>query len=111
MYTNSPFSKASSSLIVFISSKPFISFTYPIILLASPSVTCPPSGPYTLYPLYCFGLWDAVTTIPPEQFKCLTANDNTGVGSNTLNKYTFIPFPHKVKAADLANSTDIFLES
>ena len=26
-----------------------------------------------MYPLYCCGLWDAVTTIPAEVFNCLTA--------------------------------------
>ena len=49
-------------------------------LSAIPGVICPPSAPYTLYPLYSGGLWLAVITIPASAFKCRTAKDSSGVG-------------------------------
>ena len=42
-----------------------------------------------MYPLYSLGLWDAVITIPHEEFNSLTANDNWGVGLKFENIYDY----------------------
>ena len=40
----------------------------------------PPSSQYTLYPLYSFGLWEAVKTMPAWHPYCRTEKLNWGVG-------------------------------
>jgi len=54
--------------------------------------TCDPSFQYTLYPLYSFGLWLAVRTIPVVAPSFLTANESSGVGRSALKTYVLIPF-------------------
>ena len=49
--------------------------------------------------------------IPAIQSKCLTANDNSGVGRKDSKINALIPLAARVRAASSANSGDICLES
>ena len=86
-------------------------FTSFIISESLGAVICAPSSQYTLYPLYSDGLWLAVITIPAIHPRCLTANDNSGVGLNDGKTYALIPLALRQSAASSQNSGDICLES
>ena len=73
----------------FTSSTEAIFSTSMITFLSCGETICAPSSQYALYPLYSFGLCEAVQTTPPLHFKCLIAKLNSGVGRRLSNKKTF----------------------
>jgi hypothetical protein len=71
-----------------------------MIPASSGGTICPPSCQYTLYPLYSGGLCEAVSTIP-HNLNVLLQKRQLGVGLNSENKYTSIPFAEKTSATVL----------
>ena len=70
-----------------------------------------PSAPYTLYPLYLDGLWDAVTMMPAAQCNSRTAKDRQGVGMSSGYMCTVMPFAANTPEAVRANRSDLIRES
>ena len=57
-----------------------ILFTSATMSLSTGDIICAPSLQNTLYPLYSFGLWDAVIITPAVAFFVLTAKLKSGIG-------------------------------
>src|SRR5438067_619262 len=76
--------------------------------ICAPKPTSPPSeGPrYTLYPLSCGGLCDAVTITPATASSARTAYASTGVGSGPGNTSAGRPAPVHTRAVSSANSRE-----
>src|SRR5690554_7674576 len=100
---------SSKSLFTFVGSVTFL--TSSMMAASWGGRSCPPSLQYTLYPLYSFGLCDAVMTTPAEHFKWRTAKDNCGVGRKSPKRYTLIPLAAKTSAARREKCLELFLES
>src|SRR5574344_699513 len=86
---------AAALLIVLIFSTALTSLMIPT---SCGSITCAPSSQYALYPLYCGGLCDAVTTTPVLQPNVLIAKLSSGVGRRLVKRYAFIPFAANTRA-------------
>src|SRR6266508_1044415 len=68
---------------------------------------CDPSPRYTLYPLSCGGLCDAVTTTPATAPRCRIANATTGVGVGSSIRTASSPAPRTTAAVSRANTSDL----
>ena len=94
---------AAALLIVLIFSTALTSLMIPT---SCGSITCAPSSQYALYPLYCGGLCDAVTTTPVCALSLRIANESSGVGRSDLKRYAVIPLAAKMRAVASANLSE-----
>lgn len=85
--------------------------TLSTIIESSGATTWFPNGEYTLYPLYSFGLWLAVNTIPDTHPRWRTQKERRGVGRISPKINTLMPFAASTRAASSANLLELFLES
>ena len=80
-----------------------ILLTSAIVFLSCGAIIWAPSSQYALYPLYSFGLCEAVRIIPLWHPNLRMVYDISGVGRRSSNRYTLMPFAEKMSAEILAN--------